>query len=310
MRNLTKTFAALAVAATLIAPLQQAHAEESQFGYVYTTDLLPKGQKEAVQWTTWRHDKADMNDGYFDMVDGRTEIEYGVADNFQLGVYASYAATRAYHNGPDGATTPPETFAGRTLVGADDHYADRELIGFSVEGIYRILSPYKDSVGLAVLFEPTIGRNLHELESRIILQKNFLDDRLVFAGNITIAQEDRWLPFDPGEGADGHWDHESDINFGLAGSYRFAPNWTFGLEFLNEREYSCFCVKSGNRTNNAFYTGPTVEYGGEDFFVALTALEQLRLASDYTGGGAVIDGRNYADDFEKYRVRLKFGFYF
>jgi hypothetical protein len=36
---------------------REAWAEESQFGYVYTTDLLPRGQTELEQWATWRHQK-------------------------------------------------------------------------------------------------------------------------------------------------------------------------------------------------------------------------------------------------------------
>jgi hypothetical protein len=66
-----------------------------------------------------------------------------------------------------------------------------------MEGIWRLASPYTAPVGVAVYVEPTVGRNLRELESKLILQKNFLDDKLVFAANLTLAQEGRYLPADP-----------------------------------------------------------------------------------------------------------------
>ncbi len=85
-----------------------ASAEESQFGYVYTTDLLPQGAKEVEQWMTWRHQKIG---GSFDEVEGRTEVEYGLTDKLQVAMYANYTWTQAFHNGPFGVTTPLEQFA-------------------------------------------------------------------------------------------------------------------------------------------------------------------------------------------------------
>lgn len=79
---------AAATAALAAAALIQnvAVAEESQFGYVYTTDLLPKGQIELEQWATWRHQKIG---GYFDDVGLRTAFEYGLTDRLQTALYAN-----------------------------------------------------------------------------------------------------------------------------------------------------------------------------------------------------------------------------
>ena len=173
-------------------------------------------------------------------------------------------------------------------------------------------------VGLAVYFEPTIGPQTRELESRLILQKNFLDDQLVFAFNATVAQEWRYLHGDPSaplgsEEAADHWDKETDVNFGLATSYRFASNWSAGLELINEREWAGLDPFHANmRTNVAYYWGPTLHYAGEHLFATLTVLDQLPWAKDYANPppGFVVGGRNYADDFERFRVRLKFGYFF
>ena len=131
-----------------------ARAEESMFGFVYTTDLLPKGGWEIEQWMTWRHQK---NNGYFDQLEGRTELEYGLTDQLQVALYANYAWTRAYHNGPFGATTPSEQFSDYN-VGPDDRFSAARFIGVSG---YRILSPYTDPVGLALYTEPTVMSGIY-----------------------------------------------------------------------------------------------------------------------------------------------------
>jgi hypothetical protein len=61
------------VLATIIAALSQpAGAGESPFGYVYTTDTHPKGQREVEQWITRRHGQSRGN---FDAWQFRTEFE-------------------------------------------------------------------------------------------------------------------------------------------------------------------------------------------------------------------------------------------
>jgi len=282
-----------------------ASAEESQFGYVYTTDLLPKGAKEIEQWVTWRNKKIA---GVYDQLEGRTEFEYGVSDRLQVALYANYAWARAYRNGPDGATTPPEQFADKS-VGADARWSASRFVGVSGEAIYRVLSPYTDGVGLAFYVEPTVGPSFRELETKIILQKNFLDDRLTTAFNFTYAPEWRYLE-DDGTPSGRSWQHETDINFNAAASYRFAPNWSAGFEFVNEHEYNSYLFK--NQSNSGYYVGPAIHYGGRNFFITATFLEQLPWAKAHsdTVAGSLIGGRVFDNDFERYRLRVKAGYYF
>src|ERR1700681_4695904 len=141
MTDIRRAALLVALGALTLALLRPVQAEESQFGYVYTTDLLPKGAKELEQWATWRHQKIA---GYFDQIDARTEFEYGLTDNLQTAIYANYAWTRAYHNGPFGATTPPEPFS-YDIPGPDEHYRATRFVGVSGEIIYRILSPDTDA---------------------------------------------------------------------------------------------------------------------------------------------------------------------
>jgi hypothetical protein len=292
-----------ALGAVTLASFSPAPAEESQFGYVYTTDLLPHGAKELEQWATWRHQKIG---GYFDQIDARSEFEYGLADNLQTAIYANYAWSRAYHNGPFGATTPPEPFS-YDIPGPDDHYHATRFVGVSGEIIYRVLSPYTDALGVAFYEEPTVGPGFYELETKLILQKNFLDDRLIFAFNYTYAPELRNVS--DTAGGPKSWQEETDTNAYLAESFRFRANWSAGFEFLNEREYNSY--NFSHATNSGFFLGPSFHYGGKKFFVTATFLEQLPWAGTHadTVPGAISGGRDFDNDFEKYRVRIKVGFY-
>lgn len=283
-----------------------AFAEESQFGYVYTTDLLPREAKELEQWMTWRHQKIA---GKFDEVEGRTEVEYGLLDNLQVALYANYAWARAFQNGPFGETTKPEQFDDYPEVGPDDHFQATRFVGVSGEAIYRLLSPYTDGVGLAFYVEPTIGPSFRELETKAILQKNFLDDRLITAFNFTYAPEWRHVDDEDSPGSK-TWNIETDVNYNFAASYRFMPNWSAGFELVNEQEFNSFNFK--NRSSSAYYLGPSVHYGGKDFFLTATFLEQMPWAKQHsdTTDGALVGGRVYDVDFERYRLRIKAGFYF
>lgn len=281
-----------------------AYADEPLFGFLYTTDLLPQGGKEVEEWVTWRHQK---NSGYYDQLEGRTEAEYEVTDQLQAALYANYNWTQAYHNGPFGATTPPEQFSD-FVVGPNDHFNASRFVGVSGELIYRILSPYTDFIGLAIYTEPTVGDNFRETENRIILQKNFLDDLLVVAFNIAYAPEFRYLPNATGIGSS--WQEETDVNFDLGVSYRFIENWSAGFEFLNENEYNSFNFTQ--QTNGGYYLGPNLHYGGERFFVQLTALWQMPWASQHeaTVPGALVGGYIGDNDFERFRLRIKAGYTF
>lgn len=305
--------AAVALAATgLLTPLS-AFADEPLFGYVYTTDLLPKGKFELAQWATWRTGKSV---GQFDVLEGRSEFEFGATDRFQLSAYLNYEWARAARdNVIDGTTLAPATLANLDVRPADRLNTTR-FTGVSVEGIYRIWSPYTNPVGIALYARPTVGAGLRELESRLIVQKNFLDDRMVLAFNITMTDDWRDVPKPgavSGTSLDHAWAKSSGINLGLAGSYRFASGWSAGMELENERGYAgSVPFGASSRTDVAYYLGPSLHYANEHLFVTASYLEQLPLASDYahTSPDFVVDGRTYAANFERRRVRLKFGWYF
>lgn len=296
--------------AFLVAP--PAWADEPLFGDIYTTDLLPQGKYEVEEQLTWKAQKAH---GSFNLLESRSEFSYGVTSAFQLSGALQYDWTRARQNGVDGTTIPPEPYS--AYFPAPNSTFDRgHLVGVSVEGIYRILSPYTDPVGLAVYFEPTFGDRFIEAEARLILQKNFYQDRLVLAANLKWAPEIRFLPPDPHAApstveARSNTNIETDLNFTVGASYRFAPAWSAGWEFANEREVNGWAVFARSQwMGNAYYTGPTLHYGGEHFFFTLAPEVQLPWAKNYRHEPVIYRGRDYDVDFEKFRIRLKFGWYF
>lgn len=314
--RMMKSASALILAGASLAVSAPAYADEPLFGFVVTTDLLPKKQKEVEQWVTLREGRAN---GDFHLIQSRTELSYGLADNLQLSGYLDLAHADVKDNGPDGTTIPPELFADYN-ADPDKRFTKTRLQDVAAEVIYRFSSPYTSPVGAAVYVEPLIGPRFREVETRLILQKNFKDDRLVFAFNATLAYEWRKLHADPEADpgsieARDHWDKETDVNFGLAGSYRFVPNWSFGGEVQNEREWvGLNPFNADKRINQAWYAGPTIHYGGKKFFATFTTLFQLPFGHDYAEKDnaidAVIHGLNNADDFESYRFRLKVGTFF
>jgi hypothetical protein len=313
MKILCGAILASAAVTALTAPAQ---ADEPIFGYINTTDLLPKHKIEVEQWATLREGRSN---GPFHLLQLRNELSYGVTDNFQLSGYVNTAYTHVNHDAAGGTTAPPEVFADYA-VDPNRSFTKFRLESVSLEGLYRFSSPYTRAVGAAFYIEPSIGPRTRELEMRLILQKNFMDDRLIFAANATLGYEWRYLHGDPEADPTtkdfrDHWDKETDVNFGLAGSYRFASNWSLGGEVQNEHEFAGLNPFRGDhRTNEAWYLGPTIHYGGRHFFATFTTLFQMPWAHDYAERDPTLDqvihGISNADDFEKYRFRLKLGYYF
>jgi hypothetical protein len=269
-------------AAAIFGGAQPAQADESPFGSIYTTELLPRGAMEAEQWVTGARGKPDER---FDEVTGRSELEYGVSDRFLLSLYANYRWNKVVPHGPGAPDGPEDT---------------TRFTGFSAEAIYQILNPYTDPFGFALYLEPSIGAGERSLEVKLLFQKNFLDDRLVLAGNLNT--EYVWV-HDVGTGA---WDHETGLEFYLGASYRFAPGWFGGVELLNENSYSGHLFEGAHAEANAFYFGPALHYAAPGWWATLAVYEQLPWAGNPAHApGAVSHG--LLVEAERLRARFRLG---
>jgi hypothetical protein len=161
---------------------------------------------------------------------------------------------------------------------------------------------------LAIYEKPTVGPKHFNSESKIIVQKNFLDDTLITALNWDYTPTFSYLTNDDGSGHS--WQENTNVTTSFGVSYRFMANWSAGFEFQNESLYKSFNFTK--ETDSAFEIGPTIHYGGRSFYVTAVFLDQLPWATAYshTLKGTVDDGLDEGGDFQKYLLRVKVGFQF
>jgi hypothetical protein len=315
MKNNTKQLLAV-LALGSFAPL--VHAGEELFPETYLADTLPKGVFEVEQGTTYREGKSE---GTYQLWESRTEIEYGVTDKWLIAGYVNGYSVEAQNDnsaasrvaftsgGGDGDEISgggPGTFgayvpnASKLPIPAAK-YKKTDYDSVSFETIYRILSPYTDPVGLAAYFEYTQGPNGRELEFKALLQKNYLEDRLVLAANAVIEVERN-------EYNDINVEKETEYELTGGASYRFAENWRAGAEMRNIRGYNGHSFDSDDRSYSVWYAGPQVSYTAMRFFATLGYQRQLPWAQAYDSAAKLeqVSGLNYKE-FEANFMRLKFG---
>ena len=261
-----------------------ANADENLFGFVRGAETLPKGHFDFYQTLTLRTSK-DV--GVYRGWDSDTEVEYGFTDKLQgsLSVANRYIYNRGVEDLDD---TNHLTFGG-------------------VEGTmkYRLLSPFKDPVGLALrleggwLLHDEVGGLLeHELyiAPEIILQKNFLDDTLIT--ELNYGGEWAWGK-DPAE----QYYKEFSMQGGVGISYRFARNWFIGVEGHVRSEWPMF--NFSNFEHAVVYAGPALHYGGQRWWATLSYNYQV-----YGHGVDEISRTQTFAEETKHLVRLKVGFNF
>jgi hypothetical protein len=285
-------------------------ASEPLFGYMYTTDLLPKGKFELEQWIT---DRDGQVSGHFHHFDMSTELEYGVSDHFQVAFYLKYMYANESANSVRGKTEGIEIPYNHN---PDEPYSQFRIDGVSLEFMYRVLSPYVDPVGLAFYIEPEFGGYSKGIELRGILQKNFLDDLLVLDANVWVEYEceDGSNLVDPGSTdiPDGVASNATYAEIDLGASYRFATGWTAGLEFRDHNEFGGLSLNRSDQDHMALFLGPNIHYASQNWFFTLSLLRQLT-AFAYTAEqqAQTAYGRLYGNEHTNWDgIRLKVGFPF
>ncbi len=278
----------IAVAA-LMAVETELCADENLFGYTYTADVLPKGKWEVEQWATARIGKQA---GDFLGTDLRTEIETGLTDRLQASLYLNY-----------------NYFYVRNARGSSDMFDNKNYFGVSgtsAEFKYQVLSPFKDVIGLAFYLEPGYGtieessgvkHQEIELESKIILEKHWLEDSLVGTFNYTFEPE-----FEKGAG-DTIFHTNLKMEWGTGLAYRVASHWYAGFETRTQTEFSDADLNQSQFI--AVFVGPVIHYGAERWWATLTVLPQVWGWPDERGEGGL-----HLDDHERLEVRIKAGFNF
>ena len=268
----------LAVMTLITAPL---FADESPFGYLYTTDTPTKGEWEYEQWNTVRSGKVG---GSYTALDLRNEFEYGVTQSFSAAFYlnSTYLNTRGVTDPDDSTANLPDQ-------------SDFDVDGVSVELKGRVLDPEKDPFGFLLYVEPELGvrdpltgadKVERALECKLVLEKDLLNDRLVLVSNITFEPE--W------ERQDGMGSKELKSEYSVGAAYRVCGGWTAGLEALNRKKYDDQDL--GQQSASAYFLGPSIHYADKEWWATFTFLPQL--------------GENSLGEYEKREIRLRFGFDF
>src|SRR5438067_9151929 len=111
------------------------------FTFLYEAPTSPPGSIELENTVAWRHG-SNWNDVFI-----REELEIGITERFQLGIYP---LDWSHHS--DGGL---------------------EYDGGAVEAFYNLSNPVIDSIGISLYQEISVARQYFESESKWIAQKNF-----------------------------------------------------------------------------------------------------------------------------------------
>jgi len=196
--------------------------------FTFTSDAYPmgKGQWEIEQWVTYSGERG--NDSEFMRFDFRTELELGLADNFDLAIYF------------------PEIRHEDSTAGGED----TSLHGGAIEAVVYLTNPVKDFLGIALYGEVKIREDELEFEQKLILQKDI--GKWIFAYNLVLETEI--------EGAFEEGENEIEgilqNTFGVA--YAFLPGWTAGGEMVIKSVYEDW----ENYEGTAVHIGPVLSYQG------------------------------------------------
>lgn len=234
--NKVRISALLGVVTAVLLSAGRAEADERRFTYVYEATTMTPGHFEYEQWVTWKTHK--NNDPEYDRFEFRHELEFGLTDNLQLGLYLSDWRIQDGQSVDDGA----------------------EWRNVAAEFIYGLTDPVTDPIGSALYGEIKIGDELFELEGKLILQKNI--GKWVFAWNGILEAEWEGEHFNEDTGTIGQT---------LGGSYQLSPNLLLGFEALHEVEYEDWSEWG----DHALYVGPNISFRTEDWWLTVTPLFQV-----------------------------------
>ena len=280
--------------------LQSAYAGEGLFGYAYTLDTQPKGKLEFEQRFDLTHGQAV---GTYNFGQYRSALEYGLTDNIQIAGYLNMYSLNASKNyvSPEMCENKIPCTAGFGVPGHahdDDSYRRFRVDGASFEAIWRITNPVTSPVGIGLYVEPTLGRLEDSIEWRLLLQSNFLDDRLILALNFLYEPEKEKYDDEIIRNSMG------DILYGA--SYRFASKWSAGIEGRFHTDHDGYYFNQHTQTAN--FIGPTIHYADQHWWATASWRHQISGKCYADGTADCADGYNKVwDNHGRDQFMVKFG---
>lgn len=269
--------AVLLSAAALLLATSVARADDQPFLTMDATDIEPEHAYELEQNFSWN---TGMSHRAFSEFEGETEIEYGWSDKLQLAAATSYAW--AYEHDHTFPASPSETGS--------------EWGGIEGEAVYQAMNVYFDPIGLGFLVNGGVSPNSRGIEALLILQKNFLNDRLRVVINTGGAF---------GAEKEGTWSDVSALTFNAGAAYNITWEWSAGLEFNVEHDFDGLLLNGkAVPVATTYYLGPTIQYAAHPWTASFGVQFQLPWANDPTHtSGAITDG--YLAEAERARVALR-----
>jgi len=253
-------------------PCGGARAEDQPFLTLDTTDIEPQLAHEFEQDFNWAIDRSPST-----ALQMRSELEYGAQDWLQIAGAIDYGWER-FGSGAD-----------------QFHFLDA-----GGEAIVRLWNVDFDPLGVGVVVAADAGSDLMDIEAKLLLQKNFLNDRLRFVFNSGWTGERQRAT-----SAGNQWEQDSTVELAAGLAYSVTWTWSAGIEFDNDRAFQGLSVDGMEAPDSSvYYAGPTLQYVAHPFTASLGFQAQLPWASG--GGdfaGAVRNG--FAPDAERYRVALR-----
>ncbi len=231
--RLTLVLGAAALAAALAAPAP-ARADARRFAWSYESTTAPKGTREFEQWVTWSTTKP--SDPLYDRVEFRHELEFGLTDRVQLGVYLTDWRYTRTSNG-----------------------SDTEVRSTAAEIIANVADPATSPVGVALYGEVAVGAEKFALEAKLLLEKPL--GPVVLVSNTVLEAE--W------EGEDWVEDvgtFEQTVGLG----WDMSPSLLLGVEGQLEKELPGW--KGGEPT--IVWAGPSASLRLPAFWVTAATLLQ------------------------------------
>lgn len=211
-------------------------AGERRFAYLYDTETLGAGSWEYEQWVTWKHYSTKNR------YDFRHEVEYGITDRLQVGLYVA-----------DWRYEKIEKESDKT------DYRDT-----AVELIYQLSDPYEYFLGSALYSEVAVGDQKVAVEGKFLLQKNIGPVSLVY--NLILEAEWEGENLEHLDEKVGVWGNSLGISTEIG-----ETGLSVGLEALHEQEFADW----KGTDNHLFYAGPNLAYRLNRFFGVVAGLTQL-----------------------------------
>lgn len=277
-----------------------AYADENLFGYVKGSEVLPAGAWELYEVITQR---ADKGVGEYTAYNADTELEYGVTDRFTI------------KGELKGQSIDTSGLLIDGYLPGDEKYS-LKFQGGEISGKYNFLSPALDDFGLSMttgleylVLDPHSGQDKDtiSIDLELEIQKYFMEGQLIWAANFgTEGTRATRAPIDNlPENFEWPTEMEVEIEFwaGMGLSYRFVPNWFFGLETMYETEYETGVAME----RDSVFAGPSLHYGGKEFWMTFTYFDQIR------GGGETFEGQPdglHLIEKTEQELRFKIGYNF